>query len=244
MTTLEEVLGTADTPESLPVVTGTVKAVTANGASVELADGRKALLPLGEAPTQKLPQAGFTSQFVELESAGDAPIVSLTHPVLVSSILSGLVPEIRSGVIQVKAVSRLPGVRAKVAVAATTEDLDPVAAVVGRAANRVKYLSEKLNGERVDVIAWHEDQEQFLRNAFAPAEVAEIKVERKNAAVAVEPHRMSAAVGKGGLNASLAGRLTGLRVVAARKGEVDLADAIKEAQEVATAAAKESNTTE
>lgn len=224
MPTLEDILGHSDGADNRPVVTGTIVSVDANGATVELLDGRKAILPTGEAPIQQLPDVGTTRQFLELEP-GPPVVVSLTHPALVAALLAGVVPEIRSGVIQVKGVSRLPGVRAKVAVASADADIDGVAALVGRAANRVKYLSEKLNGERVDIIAWHEDRQQLLRNAFAPAEITGTLVEGRYAVVSVPPHRMSAAVGRGGLNASLAGRLSGTRVVAVREGE-DMAAAL------------------
>lgn len=225
MASIDELLGFTETPDNRPVTTGQVTALSPNGASVKLADGRDAVLPLGEAPSQRLPETGSTIQFLELDSDANPVILSLTHPTLVAALMAGVVPELRTGQLQVLGVSRLPGVRAKVAVAATTEDIDPVAAVVGRAANRVSFLAGKLNGERVDIIPWHEDREQLLRNAFAPAEVSEVLIDGHYAAVSVPPHRMSAAVGRGGLNASLAGRLAGLRVTVVRDGS-DLSAAV------------------
>lgn len=219
MASIDELLGYTETPDNRPVTTGTVTSVSQNGAGVSLSDGRSAVLPLGEAPTQKLPAVGTTLQFLELDDSNSPVVLSLTHPALVSALLAGAVPEIRTGQLQVQGVSRLPGVRAKVAVASASEDLDPVAAVVGRAANRVTFLASKLNGERVDVIPWHEDRAQLLRNAFAPAEISEVAIEGRHAAVSVPSHRMSAAVGRGGLNASLAGRLAGLRVTVVREGD-------------------------
>lgn len=219
MANIDELLGFTETPDNRPVTTGTVTAVSPNGASVELADGRAAVLPLGEAPSQLLPEVGATHQFLELDDISSPVVLSLTHPALVAALMAGAVPELRTGELQVQGVSRLPGVRAKVAVAATDEGVDPVAAVVGRAANRVRFLADHLNGERVDVIPWHEDRTQLLRNAFAPAEVSDVLIDGRYAAVSVPPHRMSAAVGRGGLNASLAGRLAGLRVTVVREGE-------------------------
>lgn len=219
MASIEELLSFTETPDNRPTATGTVTAVSPNGAAVTLRDGRSAILPLGEAPSQKLPAVGTTHDFLELDDSNEIIILSLTHPSLVAALMAGVVPELRSGQLQVLGVSRLPGVRAKVAVAATDEDLDPVAAVVGRAANRVKFLSDRLNGERVDIIPWHEDRVQLLRNAFAPAEVSSVAMDGRRAAVSVPPHRMSAAVGRGGLNASLAGRLAGMRVTVVRDGE-------------------------
>lgn len=218
MVNIDDFLSFAEAPDNRPVYTGTITATSPNGASVQLRDGRTAVLPVGEVPGQELPAVGETLQFLELDNYNDPAVLSLTHPALVSALMAGIIPELRTGDLQVKGVSRLPGVRAKIAVASAVEDFDPVAATVGRSANRVKHITERLNGERVDVIPWHEDREQLLRNAFAPAEVSEVKIDGRLAAVSVPAHRMSAAVGRGGLNASLAGRLAGLRVTVVREG--------------------------
>lgn len=237
MVNIEDFLSFAESPDNRPAYTGTITAVSPNGASVKLLDGRTAVLPLGETPGQELPEVGETRQFLELDSFNEPAVLSLTHPALVSTLMAGIVPELRTGDLQVKGVSRLPGVRAKIAVASALEDFDPVAATVGRSANRVKHLSERLNGERVDIIPWHEDREQLLRNAFAPAEITEVKIDGRLAAVSVPAHRMSAAVGRGGLNASLAGRLAGLRVTVVREGgSLDEALAHLEAERQAAAA--------
>jgi N utilization substance protein A len=98
------------------------------------------------------------------------------------------------------------------AVAATIEALDPVAATVGKSANRVRALSGLLDGERLDVVAWHGDVSQYLVNAFAPAEVSAVTLHATKATVAVARHLMPAAVGERGLNALLAGQLTGVTV--------------------------------
>lgn len=225
--TLEEVLGFTDTTNTRPVLTAIINSHSPNGATVTLkASNKKAVLPISESPLAKLPPVGKEVQVLLLED-GDLPIVSLTHPELISSMLAGIVPEIRSGGIRVMGVSRLPGVRAKVSVASTTPDKNPIPVIVGPGANRVKYLAEHLNGERVDVIMWNEDRPALLRNAFAPAEISDVLIDEKKrlAAVSVEPHRMSAAVGAGGLNASLAGRLAGMRVTAVPVG-ASLEDAL------------------
>lgn len=214
---IEELLGFADTTDNRPVYTGTVTSISENGASVTLRDGRSAVLPLGETPNQTLPEPGAALRFLELDT-GPPTVLSLTHPGLIPALLAGLVPELRTGELQVKGVSRLPGVRAKVAVASANSELDPVAAVVGRSANRVQELSKALNGERVDVIPWHEDRLQLLKNAFAPAELTSAAIDGRTAVASVPAHRMSAAVGRGGLNASLAGRLAGVHVTVVRDG--------------------------
>ena len=110
-------------------------------------------------------------------------------------------------------LARSPGVRAKIAVAATVDGLDPVATIVGRGANRVRALSSLLGGERLDVVAWHGDVSVYLQNAFAPAAVNKITtLSPRDLEVMVPRHQMAAAVGERGLNASLAGQLVGVNV--------------------------------
>lgn len=144
------------------------------------------------------------------------PLVSVTRPSLVVLLVESISPPVLDGHVRVMAVVRQPGVRAKVAVAATIADLDPVAAVVGHGAQRVEQVRTALRGERVDVIVYDADPIEFLKNAFAPAAVDEIRPLTGHSGHAVEvvvpSHQIAAAVGSGGLNATLAGRLTGFHV--------------------------------
>lgn len=217
MPSIDDVLGSTDKTSVSPVVRGFVTSRSANGASVQLPDGRRALLPAGESPLGKLPDEGAVEWFLLLEDS-DTPILSLTHPAFIASLAAGVVPELRTGQVRVMNIARLPGVRAKVAVAATVPGLDPIASMVGRAANRVKFLSQHLDGERVDIIPWSADRDQLLKNAFAPATVTSTHSDGNLCVVVVPSHLMSAAVGRGGLNASLAGRLANQRVIVVREG--------------------------
>lgn len=148
------------------------------------------------------------------------PRLSAVRRELIAETLASLSPEVRNGDVRIMGVARRPGMRTKVAVAATTEGLDPVASCVGRGHNRVDALRAALGGEQVDIVAWHPDKEIFLRNALQPAAITkiDINVEDKTATAATPTHQMSAAVGAGGLNSALAGKLVGLMVtiVAAR----------------------------
>ena len=165
---------------------------------------------------------------LEQLSAPPRPLLSAIRPELVALLIDGVVPEVRAGLVRIMGVARAAGERTKLAVAPTESGVDPVAACVGRGANRIRSISEQLGGERVDVISWHPDTETYLRNALAPAGVGRIVIDAAAAkAIAVAPaHQMSAAVGGGGLNAALAGQLVGLRVVVVAEGtDVDaLAD--------------------
>jgi N utilization substance protein A len=155
-----------------------------------------------------------------LEQIGEPPrpLLSAVRPELVSMLLDGYVPEVRAGLVRIMGVARAPGVRSKVAVAATDVNVDPVASCVGRSANRVRAVGQLLGGERIDIIPWHPEVATFLSNALAPAAVSRIEI-RKDRAVAVAPaHQMSAAVGGAGLNAALAGQLVHLKVVVIAEG--------------------------
>lgn len=196
--------------EGVRAVSFRLTKVNADMAICTLFDGSEAFLPVSEWFPQrrwKVGDAGFG-----LLVPGERRTVSVTRPELVGLLMSGLVPEVRDGDVRVMGVSRLPGVRAKVAVAAVSEDVDPVAVCVGRRANRVSALVGLLGGERVDVIPWSSDGRRLLEAALAPARPDRITFSGRSASVFVPPHRMAATVGAGGLNAQLAGRLAGFKV--------------------------------
>lgn len=142
------------------------------------------------------------------------PRLSRTDPALVTAVLDGLSPQVRTGMVRVIAVARDPGRRTKVAVAATVAGVDPVAACVGRAHVRVDALRDALGGEQVDVVAWHPDRLRFLANAMQPADVVAVWFDDATGmALTVAPdHQMAAAVGAFGLNSLLAARLVDVKV--------------------------------
>lgn len=167
-------------------------------------------LPESEAIPSKQKEKGF--KVVLLDQHSQVPMVSQTDPALVTSLLDSVSPEVRSGTVVVKGIVRMPGVRTKLAVASTTPDQDPIAAVLGRASNRAQLLSEMLGGERVDVIAWHPNRFTFLKNALNPAPTSWMIARDRKVLVGVPGHLISAAVGEGGLNSSLSGRVSGLSI--------------------------------
>lgn len=202
------------TPEGHTAIHATLKQVSNDIAVAVTSDGDEIVMPVTEYLPTRTWIEGERILAVRSERAG-RPQLSVTSPELVTLLLEGLVPEVRDGVVRVMSVARAPGVRTKVAVATTSGDVDPVTAIVGRAAGRVKALSKMLGGERIDVIAWHSDQMTYARNALAPAQVGELRFtdEERNEVEAVAPrHQMAAAVGEKGLNSSLAGQLCGLTI--------------------------------
>ena len=210
-------LADPDVPVFSRVVTGTVVAESADAALVEFTSrtGKKAtgILPVTEFYRGKRWEVGKVYTLLQCDSS-PRPLLSATRPELVTNLLEGISPEVRAGQVRVMAVARRAGARTKVAVAATEAGVDAVAACVGRSHNRVDHLKDAMFGEQVDIVAWHEDTETYLRNALQPASVVDVVVdEDKRAAVASAPqHQMSAAVGGGGLNSALAGQLVGLSV--------------------------------
>ena len=151
------------------------------------------------------------------------PTLSTADSRLPAALLDGVSPEVRSGAVRVMAVARRAGSRTKVAVATTVPGVDPVAACVGRAHNRVDVLRATLGSEQVDVVAWHPEPAQFLVNAMQPASISAVWIDlvKKVALVVAPDHQMSSAVGGGGLNSLLAGQLVGVavRVIPASKAQ-------------------------
>lgn len=198
------------TPER--IYTAQVNACTADVANIVLSDGRVAMIPVTEwFPGRAMPLVDETLQVVTLDGS-QRPICSVTHPVLPQLLLESVVTEIVDGSVRIMGVARRPGVRTKISVAGTSSDIDAVSICVGKAANRVKAVSDALAGERVDVVAWHPDAETYVANALLPATVNAVKVRKGVANVSVDEHQAAAAVGAGGSNAVLVSELTGVQV--------------------------------
>ncbi|MGH2345805.1 MAG: transcription termination factor NusA [Chloroflexota bacterium] len=140
--------------------------------------------------------------------------VSRTNRNLVKRLFELEVPEIFTGVVEIKAIARDPGVRTKVAVSARVDGVDPVGACVGQRGVRIQNVVNELNGEKIDVAQWHPDPATFVANALRPATVLKVTVDEaaKSAVVVVPERELSLAIGKDGQNARLAARLTGWRI--------------------------------
>lgn len=173
------------------------------------------VLPITEQPVNARWHKGGTHTLALLAPpTSPMPRLSAIHPTVITQSLGALVPEIYAGDVRVMRIARRAGQRTKVAVAATQPGIDPVSVTVGRRSNRVLALREILGGEQVDIVAWHPDPETFIRNALQPAEIGELTFDAGGRSVAAQTpsHQMSAAVGSGGLNSALAGRLTDFKI--------------------------------
>ena len=148
---------------------------------------------------------------VRREARGPQIFLSRTHPQFMAKLFAQEVPEIYDGIVEVKAVARDPGSRAKIAVISRDSSVDPVGACVGMRGSRVQAVVNELQGEKIDIIPWSPDIATFVVNALAPAEVAKVVLdeERERIEVVVPDPQLSLAIGRRGQNVRLASQLTG-----------------------------------
>ena len=148
---------------------------------------------------------------VKKGAKGTEVILSRAHEGFIRGIFALEVPEINDHIVEIKAIAREAGDRTKIAVASTDEKVDCVGACVGVRGTRVKNIVRELRGEKVDIIRWHENIQEFLAAALAPAKIAEIRAteEVRTALVVVDDDQLSLAIGKKGQNVRLASKLTG-----------------------------------
>jgi N utilization substance protein A len=202
------------------MVHGTVHSITPQAVTVGL--GRaEALLPRN----QQIPGEQFRVRDrirvyvleVRKSSRGPVIVVSRTHPHMLRRLLEMEVPEIAQGLVEIKGIAREAGRRAKVAVAAMRDGVDPVGACVGLRGVRIQSIVRDLNDEKIDVIEWNPDPATFILKALSPARVSGVYLDEdpgrgKTALVVVPDDQLSLAIGRAGVNARLAARLTGWRI--------------------------------
>ncbi|MEO1680868.1 MAG: transcription termination factor NusA [Pseudomonadota bacterium] len=151
---------------------------------------------------------------VRREVRGPQIFLSRTAPEFMAELFKMEVPEIYDNIIEIKAVARDPGSRAKIAVISYDSSIDPVGACVGMRGSRVQAVVNELQGEKIDIIPWNEDQPTFLVNALQPAEVSKVVLdeEAERIEVVVPEEQLSLAIGRRGQNVRLASQLTGLDI--------------------------------
>jgi len=140
--------------------------------------------------------------------------LSRTHPQFIEGLFAMEAPEIASGVVEIKAISREAGSRSKIAVYSNDDHIDPVGSCVGQKGIRVTTVMSELNGEKIDIIPWSGDPAEFISSSLSPAKVLDIQVieDEHKAIVEVADDQLSLAIGKGGQNVRLAAKLTGWRI--------------------------------
>ncbi|HSH34995.1 transcription termination factor NusA, partial [Schnuerera sp.] len=151
---------------------------------------------------------------VKKTTKGPQIILSRSHPGLVKRLFELEVPEIHEGVVDIYAISREAGSRTKIAVHSKDSNVDPVGACVGFKGSRVKAIVEELNGEKIDIVIWSKNIEEFIANSLSPSKVIKVEAnEREKSALIVVPdYQLSLAIGKEGQNARLAAKLTNWKI--------------------------------
>jgi transcription termination/antitermination protein NusA len=200
------------------VVTGIVQqAGDRNNVLIDLGKV-EALLPRSEQVEGERYEQGSRIKAVitEVRSGTKGPqvILSRRDPELIRTLFELEVPEIADGLVEIKAVAREPGYRAKIAVESHTQGVDPVGACVGPRGSRVRMVVSELRGEKIDIIPWNTEPARFVAKALSPARVREVYIDddSRDATVIVPDDQLALAIGKEGLNARLAARLTGWKV--------------------------------
>ncbi|OLC12381.1 MAG: hypothetical protein AUH29_16530 [Candidatus Rokubacteria bacterium 13_1_40CM_69_27] len=165
---------------------------------------------------------------VRRTTKGPQITLSRTHPGYLVRLFETEIPEIQEGIVVVKAAAREAGERAKVAVASTKRDVDPIGACVGLRGTRIQVISRELRGEKIDIIEWSHDPTTFVARALSPAKVSSVTMAEEtdpegqpSALVVVPDNQLSLAIGKKGQNARLAAKLTGMRIDIKSESELE-----------------------
>ena len=199
------------------LITGVVQRVVNDNVIVNVGKAEAILPPREQLPREEY-RAGdrIRAYIVEVKkgSRGATVLVSRSHPGMLLRLFEVEVPEIGEGIVEIKAVAREPGERAKIAVVSRDSNVDPVGACVGYRGSRVQVIVRELGGEKIDIIPWRDNPADFVRNALAPAEVASVLVDEASHTlqVIVADEQLSLAIGRRGQNARLAAKLVGRKV--------------------------------
>jgi N utilization substance protein A len=196
------------------IVNGIVKRVEYGNVIVDLGRGEAILRRDEMLPREVFRNGDRVRAYiydVRREPRGPQIFLSRTHPQFMAKLFAQEVPEIYDGIVEVKAVARDPGSRAKIAVISRDSSVDPVGACVGMRGSRVQAVVNELQGEKIDIIPWSADIATFVVNALAPAEVAKVVLDEDNRRieVVVPDAQLSLAIGRRGQNVRLASQLTG-----------------------------------
>lgn len=220
------------------IVRGTVHRIEKRNVVVELGKAEAVITEREQLPGERYnPGDRLRAYMLEVKKTAKGPqiILSRTHPGFLVRLFETEIPEITEGIVLVKAAAREPGERAKVAVASTKRDVDPIGACVGLRGTRIQVISRELRGEKIDIVEWSPDPAVFVARALSPAKVSSVTVsegeegvphdegrpEGRSVLVIVPDNQLSLAIGKKGQNARLAAKLTGFRVDIKSEGEIE-----------------------
>jgi N utilization substance protein A len=212
------------------IITGEVYQVWKKETLVLDDEGNEMILP----KTEQIPSDFFKKgdtvraviETVEMRNNKPAIVLSRTSPKFLERLFEQEVPEVFDGLITIKKIDRIPGERAKVAVESYDDRIDPVGACVGMKGSRIHGIVRELKNENIDVINYTTNTQLFIQRALSPAKITSISIdeEKKRADVFLKPDQVSLAIGKGGHNIKLAGKLTGYEIDVYRDTDVDVED--------------------
>ncbi|MEG0772315.1 transcription termination factor NusA [Clostridium sp.] len=222
------------------IITGTVLRKDRGNVFIDLGKLEAVLGPNEQMPGEEYKfNEKLKLYIVEVKKTPKGPqiVVSRTHPGLVKRLFELEVPEIYSGVVEIKSISREAGSRTKIAVHSKDENVDAMGACVGPKGIRVQNIVNELRNEKIDIIKWNKLPEEYIANALSPARILSVTVneDSKSAKVVVDDNQLSLAIGKEGQNVRLAARLTGWKIDIKSKSQaekVELAEVSTVAEEV------------
>ena len=202
------------------LVTAKVSRIDPISGNVTLEIGKgTAVLPKGEqVPDETFTEGELIKVYIsEVKDTERGPrvMISRTHKGLVKRLFEQEVPEIYDGVVTIHSISREAGIRTKMAVSSSDENVDPIGACIGQRGARVNNIVEVLGGEKIDIVKYSEDPAEFVAAALAPANVLSVEIvdaDAKACQATVPDHQLSLAIGNKGLNAKLAAKLTGWKI--------------------------------
>lgn len=199
------------------IATAVVRKIERRNVMLEIEDTESVLMPNEQVRSDNY-KVGERYKVFVVEVADSVKgvhlVVSRSHPGLVRRLLELEVPEIGQGIIEIKALSREPGSRSKIAVHSTQENIDPVGTCIGPKGMRVQEVIRELRGEKIDIIKYSDNPAEYVANALSPADVLSIEVDEDNriCRVIVPDSQLSLAIGREGQNVRLAARLTGWKI--------------------------------
>ena len=199
------------------IISGVIKRIEYGHVIVDLGKGEAIIRRDQQLPREALRQNDRVRAYihdVRRETRGPQIFLSRTHPQFMAKLFEQEVPEVYDGVIEIKAVARDAGSRAKIGVLSNDSSIDPVGACVGMRGSRVQAVVNELGGEKIDIVPWADDVATFIVNALAPAEVAKVVLdeESERIEVVVPEEQLSLAIGRRGQNVRLASQLSGFEI--------------------------------
>ncbi|HLS52884.1 MAG TPA: transcription termination factor NusA [Tissierellaceae bacterium] len=199
------------------IITGMVQRISRNNVFIDLGKTEGILPPSEQIEGEIYEQSDRLKLLIhEVRKTTKGPqiILSRSHPDLIKRLFELEVPEISNGVVEIYSIAREAGSRTKIAVFSKDPNVDPLGACVGFKGSRVKAIVDELTGEKIDIVIWSNDIEEFIANSLSPSKVLKVEAdeEEKSALVVVPDYQLSLAIGKEGQNARLAAKLTGWKI--------------------------------